>query len=162
MKIRNASTQDLPAILTIVNHAIKTSTAVYDYHERSIAQITAWYTKKLEDHLPILVAEENNTTIAYGSYGIFRPWDGFMHTVEHSIYVAELHQKKGIGKLLLQALIEKAKQQNFHCMVAGIDAENTKSILLHEKFGFEKTGHLKEVGRKFDRWLDLVFMQKIL
>lgn len=162
MQIRNATSQDLPEILTIINHAIKTSTAVYDYHERSVAQITAWFQQKQADNLPVLVAEENNMVIAYGSYGIFRPWDGFMHTVEHTLYVAKHHQKKGIGKLLLQALIENARQQNFHCMVAGIDAHNTKSILLHEKFGFKKTGHLKEVGRKFDQWLDLVFMQKIL
>ncbi|MGK4568688.1 N-acetyltransferase family protein [Flavobacterium sp. 3HN19-14] len=97
-----------------------------------------------------------------GSYGTFRIKAAYQFTVEHSVYVAEEFSGKGIGKLLLQQLIATAKEEGYHLMIGCIDADNSGSIAFHEKFGFEVTGHLKEVGFKFDRWLDLVLMQLVL
>jgi phosphinothricin acetyltransferase len=112
--------------------------------------------------MPVLVCEINGQAVAYGSYGIFRAWDAYKFSVEHSIYVHKNFQGQGIGKQLLIALIDKAKQDGYHTMIAGIDADNQKSCEFHKKLGFFEVGRFKEVGYKFDRWLDLVFMQLML
>ena len=102
------------------------------------------------------------SAVAYGSYGIFRAWEAYKFSVEHSIYVQQDFQGQGIGKQLLIALVERAKKDGFHTMIAGIDADNEKSYAFHKKLGFVEVGKFKEVGYKFDRWLDLVFMQLML
>jgi len=160
--IREAEAKDLPVILEIMNEAILNTTSIYDYAERDRAYVEAWFQKKRTDKLPVIVLEANGETVGYGSYGIFRPWEGFKFSVEHSIYVHKNHQGKGYGKQLLIALIERAKLEGYHAMIAGIDAENQKSCEFHEKLGFTEVGRLKEVGYKFGRWLDLVFMQLML
>ncbi len=160
--IRNATEEDLPQILLILNEAIKNTTAIYHYEEHSESQFQQWFQDKQLHNFPVFVIEENSTIMAYGTYGTFRPFAGFQFTVEHSVYVHPEYQGKGLGKLLLKALIEKATTDGFHCMIAGIDAENTSSIAFHKKFGFKEAGRFPEAGRKFDRWLDLVFMQLLL
>ena len=100
--------------------------------------------------------------LGFGTYGTFREKIGYQFTVEHSIYVFDNFTGKGIGKLLLAALIELAKNQKLHAMIGAIDAENRSSIAFHEKFGFTLVGNIREVAFKFDRWLDLVLMQLIL
>ena len=98
----------------------------------------------------------------YATYGPFRPHDGYRHSVEHSIYVDAAFRGRGLGLLMLDALLVRARSAGFHVMIGGIAAENAASIRLHEKAGFERAALLREVGRKFDRWLDLQFMTKIL
>lgn len=156
---RFAQPSDLPSIQVILNHAIEHTTAVYDYDQRSEADMKDWWQVKQTKKYPILVAELNNEIVGFCSYGEFRRWQGFYQSMEHSVYVKENAQGKGIGKTLLQKLIQEATERNVHILLGGIDADNTGSIRLHEKLGFEKTGHLKEVGFKFNRYLDLVFMQ---
>ena len=162
MVIRDATAADIPAIRTIYNDMILHTTAVYDEDPHSLEKRMQWYNDRTAQGFPILVAEENQRILGFASYGTFRPWQGFRHTVEHAVYVAESEQGKGIGRLLMEQLIQRAQQQGIHVMVAGIDAANQSSIQLHEKLGFETAGVLKQVGRKFDRWLDLQFMTKQL
>ncbi|MGV4878675.1 N-acetyltransferase family protein [Acetobacter indonesiensis] len=101
-------------------------------------------------------------SLGYSSFGDWRAWDGYRHTIEHSVYVRADQRGKGIGKALMLALIDRAKELGKHVMVAGIEAKNTASIQLHEKLGFEHAGLLKQVGTKFDAWLDLAFLQLTL
>ena len=160
--IRPATINDLPAILAIVNYAILYSTANYNYDIQTIEIQSQWFFDKEKQNFPVVVAEINGLTIGYGTYGTFREKIGYQFTVEHSIYVSDNFIGKGIGKLLLAALIELAKNQKLHAMVGAIDAENKASIAFHEKFGFEVAGNIKEAAFKFDKWLDLLFMQLIL
>jgi L-amino acid N-acyltransferase YncA len=160
--ITHANSIHLPGILSIMNHNILHSTALYDYAPKSETDINQWYGEKLSANWPIIIAEENGVVMGYASYGTFRFKEGFKHTVEHSVYVAEGHTGKGIGQLLLAELISLAKAQNYHTMIGCIDAQNTSSIAFHKKFGFTEAGILKESGYKFGKWLDLLFMQLLL
>ncbi len=162
MNIRNAEKKDLPIILEIMNEAILNTTAIYDYKSRDEAYLEAWFTKKQADNMPVLVYDLEGNAVAYGTFGVFRAWEAYKFSVEHSIYVHVNHQGKGIGKKLLVALIEAAKTGGFHTMIAGVDASNQKSCDFHAQFGFVEAGRIKDAGYKFDRWLDLVFMQLIL
>ena len=100
--------------------------------------------------------------LGFASYGTFRPWEGYKHTVEHSVYVDAAARGRGVGRVLLAALMVHATVAGRHVMMAGIDASDTVSIRLHEAQGFIVAGTLIQVGRKFDRWLDLTFMQRLL
>ena len=162
MQIRQAQHKDLEAILGIMNDAIRNTTSIYDYGVRSNEFIENWFTKKQSDKMPVLVCEINDEAVAYGSYGIFRAWDAYQFSVEHSIYVQQKFQGQGIGRQLLMGLINQAKKDGYHTMIAGIDADNKKSCQFHKNLGFTEVGTFKEVGYKFDRWLDLVFMQLML
>jgi len=112
---------------------------------------------------PVLVAVNGaEGVLGYASFGDWRAWDGYRHTVEHSVYVRADQRGKGVGEALMHALIKRARRIGKHVMVAGIEARNAGSIRLHEKLGFEHVGHLKQVGTKFGGWLDLLFLQLIL
>ncbi|MFZ4058375.1 MAG: GNAT family N-acetyltransferase [Ferruginibacter sp.] len=162
IEIRQATANDLPAMLEIYNHIILTTTAVYDYEPHTLEMRNKWFKEKQEKQFPVFVAVKNDTIVGFSSYGTFRAWEGFKFTVENSIYVAPDYRGQGIGKLLLPPLIEAASKQGIHAIVAGIDATNLTSIALHEKYGFKEVACFKEVGYKFDRWLDLVFMERII
>lgn len=157
--IRPAEATDLPAILEIVNYNILNSTAVYDYDPKSLADMQVWFDEKQGADWPIIVAILDNEVVGYATYGPFRFKQGYRFTIEHSVYANHNHQGKGIGKLLLTQLISLAKAKGYHTMIGGIDADNKDSIEFHKKFGFTETGTIKEAGFKFDRWLDLTFMQ---
>ena len=160
--IRAAIESDLPAILTIYNHAIINTTAVYDYEPHTLAMRKAWYAAKVADRLPVLVATLNGQVVGFAALSWFRAWAAYRYTVENSLYVAPDHQGQGIGRQLLSASIEAARDRGFHTIVSGIDAENAVSLYLHRQFGFESVGQMRQVGYKFDRWLDLTFMQLLL
>lgn len=160
--IREALLQDVPQILDIVNYAIKNTTANYLYEVQTMEDQIAWFHNKQNSKFPLIVADYDGNAIGFGTYGTFREKIGYQYTVEHSVYVAPLHIGKGVGKQILQALIELAKKEGYHTMIGGIDAANTDSIAFHKKFGFEETAVLKQVGFKFGKWLDLQFMQLII
>lgn len=162
IRIRPAEKKDLPALLEIYNDVIVNTTAVYHFEPFSMERYTGWFEDRLHQGFPVLVALEGELVAGYATFGNFRPWPGFSNTVENSLYVAREHRGKGIGKLLMPPLIDSAKLLGLHTMIAGIDASNEVSIKLHEKFGFKIVANLKEVGFKFGRWLDLVFMQLLL
>ena len=160
--IRHATGEDLPRILDIYNEVIIHTTAVYSYEPHTLAMRTEWFETKQQQGFPVLVASENNLIVGFCTLGPFRMWPAYQHTVENSIYVAAEARGKGVGKLLMAPLIDAAKSLGKHAIVAGIDSSNIASINLHQQFGFAEVAHFKEVGWKFDRWLDLKFLELIL
>lgn len=162
LTIRPAKLEDLDKILEIVNHSILHTTANYNYDIQTLEMQTKWFEDKKTKNMPVVVADLNGEVVGFGSYGQFREKIGYQYTVEHSVYVIDNVIGKGIGTKLLTELIRLAKEQGFHVMIGAIDADNTGSIAFHKKFGFTAIGTIREVGYKFDHWLDLVFMQLIL
>lgn len=159
--IDDARKEDLPAIAAILNHAAAHTTATWHEYPKSEAEMADWFAARKKDYV-VLAARDASGLAGYASYGPFRAPSGYRLSAEHSIYVREDRRGKGIGKALLAALIERARAQGLHVLVGGIDADNQLSIRLHKGFGFEETGRMPEVGRKFDRWLTLAFLQKTL
>ena len=160
--IRTATENDVESILEIVNHAILHTTANYNYEPQTIEAQTEWFRQKQRNDFPVIVAAIDEKVVGFGAYGTFREKIGYQFTVEHSVYVSDAFIGKGIGKLLLSELILIAKKNGLRTMIGAIDAENKDSIAFHEKFGFAKCGVVKDAAFKFDRWLDLQFMQLIL
>ena len=178
--IRQARETDVPGILEIYNDAILNTTALYTYDPFTLPMMQQWFKEKKAKALPVFVAVEGEGGLAsaagesktaaavepriagFASYGPFRPWPAYKYSVEHSIYVHKDQRGKGISKKLLRMLIDHASADSLHTIVAGIDSQNEVSINLHRQFGFKETGQIAQVGYKFGRWLDLVFMQLIL
>lgn len=159
MSIRFATKEDCAAIAEIYNHAVVHTAAIWNDKTVDTDNRIAWFEARQFAYFPVLVSEENGVVTGYSSYGDWRAFDGFRHTVEHSVYVHPAHQGKGLGRALLTALIEEARRRGKHVMVAGIEAQNAASLHLHETLGFITTGQMPQVGTKFGRWLDLTFMQ---
>jgi L-amino acid N-acyltransferase YncA len=163
MILRDATAEDVPGILAIYNEVIATSTAVYIDDPVSLADRQAWFAARQAEAYPVLVATEGDAVLGYASFGTFRgPWPGFRYSVEHSVHIRNDQRGKGVGGLLIEPLIARAEAMGKHIMIGAIDADNAGSIRFHERFGFEISGHMKEVGFKFGRWLDLVWMQRRL
>ncbi len=160
--IREATREDLPQVLDIYNDVILHTTAVYNYDPHTLEMRTEWFETKQQQGFPVFVAEEGKVIIGFSSFGPFRAWQAYQYTVENSVYVKNDCRGKGVGKMLMKPLIETAKNLGLHAMVAGIDASNEVSLALHKQFGFIEVAHFKEVGYKFNRWLDLKFMELIL
>ena len=160
--IRMATENDLQSMLDIYNEIIMNNTAIFQYDMHTLQQRKEWFAQKKKENYPVFVAEQNNTVVGFSTFGQFRNWQAYQYSVENSVYVKADCRGKGIGKLLLQPLIDVAKKMQLHTIIAGIDADNKLSIDFHKQFGFVEVGHFKEVGYKFNRWLDLVFMQLIV
>jgi len=160
--IREATHADIPQMLDIYNHVILNTTAVYNYDPHTLQMRTEWFETKQQQGFPVFVAEENKVILGFSTIGPFRAWQAYKFTVENSVYVKWDCRGKGVGKLLMQPLIDAAKRLSLHAIVAGIDATNEVSIALHKQFGFTEVAHFKEVGYKFDRWLDLKFLELIV
>lgn len=162
MIIREATEDDLPCILAIHNDAIATTTAIFSIHPVDLDNRRAFVRERQGRGFPFLVAVEEGAVLGYASFGDFRPHDGYFKTVEHSVYVNRAHHRAGVASRLMPVLLARAAELGKHAMVGGLDASNIASIRLHERFGFERVGLLPQVGFKFGRYLDLLFMQKIL
>ncbi len=159
MNIRFAGKDDCAAIAEIYNHAVVNTAAIWNDQTVDVDNRIAWFEARALLGYPVLVSEENGVVTGYASFGDWRAFDGFRHTVEHSVYVHPEHQGKGLGLALMERLINEAKRVGKHVMVAGIESQNHGSIHLHSKLGFVTTGQMPQVGTKFGRWLDLTFMQ---
>jgi L-amino acid N-acyltransferase YncA len=163
MKIAACDFTQAPEILAILNDAIINSTALYDYKPRSMAAMEGWFGAKTKGKYPILGAfDEQGALAGFASYGAFRAWPAYKYSIEHSIYIQKEYRRQGLGKLLLSALIEAAKHQEYHMMIGGIDSTNSASVRLHQSLGFTHCASIKHSGFKFGRWLDLEFYQLIL
>lgn len=157
--IRYASKDDCAAIAGIYNHAVLHTAAIWNDRTVDTDNRIAWFEARQLLGYPVLVSEENGAITGYASFGDWRAFEGFRHTVEHSVYVHPEHQGKGLGRALLTRLIDEARQVGKHVMVAGIESQNDASLKLHASLGFITTGEMPQVGTKFGRWLDLTFMQ---
>lgn len=163
LQIRDANIGDAEGIAAIYNDAVLNTTAIWNEAAVDAANRAAWLADRQRIGYPVLVAvDADGSVLGYASFGDWRAFDGYRHTVEHSVYVAGTRRGGGIGKALMAALIERARGLGKHVMVAGIEAGNAASIQLHRTLGFEQVGLMKEVGTKFGRWLDLAFLQLTL
>jgi phosphinothricin acetyltransferase len=162
ISIRQATERDLPALLDIYNHVILHTTAVFSYQPHTMEARQEWYAAKRKDGYPVVVAEEAGRVVGFSSYGPFRAWPAYKYTIENSVYVTEAQRGKGIGKLLIQPLLDDARKQGYHAIIASIEATNVSSLRLHSSLGFEEVAHFRQVGFKFGRWLDLKFLELLL
>jgi len=160
--IDNATADDLRGILAIYNEVIRNSTAVFTDVELTEERGKAWFDAKVGSGFPFIVARDASGIAGFGSFGEFRAWPGYRHSVEHSVHVRYDRRGRGVGRALVAELLARAAASSKHTMIAGIDADNAASIGLHLKLGFENVGHFHEVGFKFGRWLDLKFLQCII
>jgi phosphinothricin acetyltransferase len=151
------------AVREIFNDAITNTTALYDYQPRSMDTVLQWFGAKARAAYPVLgVVDEGGVLCGFASYGPFRNWPAYKYSIEHSVYVHPAQRRKGVARLLMQRLIERAQAQQYHAMIGGIDADNVSSIALHEQLGFHHSGTIAHAGYKFGRWLDLAFYQLLL
>lgn len=163
MQVRPATRNDLPAILDIYNEAVLNTTASYDYEPRTMEHRVTWFEAHEQQRLPIFVAVDDAAqTLGWSSLSRFHDRKGYQFTVENSVYVAAVHRGRGVGKMLLPPLIDSARDLGLHAIIAAIDAQNEASVRLHARFGFVEVGHFKQVGFKFNRWLDVVYMERLI
>ena len=148
------------AILDILNEAIVNSTALYDYVPRPPQAMATWFATKRANGFPVVGAVDASGALAgFASWGTFRAFPAYKYTVEHSVYVHHQHRRRGLGKLLIGELIQRARMSDVHVMVGCIDASNAASIDLHRRLGFVHSGTFEQVGFKFGKWLDAAFYQ---
>ncbi len=163
MIVRDATEGDLRGILAIYNEVIANSTAVYALEPATLADRKAWFEGRMAQAFPVLVAADRSKILGFSSFGDWRgAWPGYRYTVEHSVHVRVDRRGTGVGRRLVESLFPIAQRLGKHVMLGGIDAENEASIRFHERLGFDRVAHFREVGHKFGRWLDLVFMQRLL
>ena len=165
MIIRDAVDDDMPDIRDLYNALIATTTVAWTESLQTLRQRRAWFRRQQTSGYPVLVAEDDGDVIGFAAYGSFRgsgKWPGYRHTVEHTIHVRRSHWRSGVGRALLEALIQRAQAAGVHVMVGAVDGDNLASIRFHERLGFSIVATMPEVGRKFDRWLDLVLVQRII
>jgi L-amino acid N-acyltransferase len=159
--IRPAVESDLAAINDIYNHYVLHSTCTYQEEPEPPDGRRRWFSHHGDKH-PVIVAEAGGQVVGWGSLSAYHARSAYRHTVESSVYVHHQHHRHGIGSLLLQELIVRARSLGHRVIIAGIDREQTASVALHSKFHFEKVGHFKQAGFKFGRWLDVIYMELIL
>jgi len=150
-------------VLSILNEAILTSTALYDYQPRTSEMMSAWFAAKEAGRFPVIgVESEDGELMGFASYGTFRAWPAYKYSVEHSVYVDSKFRGRWIARVLMLRLIELARAQDLHTLIGVIDAENSASLALHERLGFIRCGKIQQAGFKFGRWLDVEFHQLLL
>jgi phosphinothricin acetyltransferase len=152
---------DLAAVNAIYNHYVLHSTCTYQLEPETEAARAAWFHEHGEVH-PLLVAEDGDRVVAWASLSRYHSRCGYASTVENSIYVDRDFHRRGIGSALLAELVGRGRALGHHVIVAGIDSAQPGSVALHARFGFVEAGRMREVGRKFGRWLDVVYMQLVL
>ena len=162
--IRSAVDGDLADVLRIYNQAVERTTAVFEYRAHTIEMRREWFATKQAASLPVLVAVEDgsNAVLGFASYGPFRAWPAYKYSVELSVYVDEQARGRGIGTALVRRILDHARAHDLHVVMAGITSDNAVSLRLHENLGFVEVAHVREVGYKFGRWLDLKLLQIVL
>ena len=159
--IRLATDADAAAIASIYNHYIRTSTATFDTEEKSVDDRIAWLTEHGGAY-PVLVAEDGGEVLAWGALSRWGTRCAYRHSVEISVYVAPAATRLGLGPAMSRALIERARELGHHAIISQVVSENEPSLKMGERLGFENVGRLRQVGRKFDRWLDVVLMELLV
>ena len=159
--IRLATRADAEDINVIQNHYVVHSTATFLTDPLTLEQRLAWLENRSQVH-PVVVAQADGSVVGWGSLEVFRGRPAYRHTAEFSIYVHHEWHRRGIGRAILADLLTRARALGHHTLVGGCCSESTAIIALLEASGFSRVAHFREVGRKFDRWLDVVFLQRLL
>jgi L-amino acid N-acyltransferase YncA len=163
MRIRDAHDGDAEAIAAIYNDAVLHTTAIWNEKTVEADNRRTWISDRCRQGYPVLVAvDDTDGVLGYASFGDWRPFDGYRHTVEHSVYVRKDRRGGGVGTALMIELTSRARDLGKHVMVAGVEATNVASIAMHRTLGFAEVGRMSQVGAKFGRWLDLAFLQLTL
>ena len=160
LSIRAARPGDLSAINDIYNHYVVHSTTTYDVVPITAEERARWFAEHGPEH-PVIVAERGGEVLGFGSLSRFRTRFAYRHSAEDSVFVRHDCFRQGIGSAILTDLVVRAKAIGHHTVIGGIDGEQEASILLHARHGFEEVARFREVGYKFERWLDVVFMQRV-
>ena len=163
--VRNATHSDLPAIVALHNALIPTTTVTWTDDLDTLEHRAAWFEHQEAAGHPVLVAEDEGRVVGFTCYEPFRgegKQPGYRATAELSIHVRESHWGNGVGRALINALVERAQEDGIHVLVAAIDAENEPSVQFHGRLGFVEVARMPETGQKFGRWLDLLLMQRIV
>jgi len=161
LAVRAATKDDLAAINDIYNHYVIHSTTTYDVEPDRPEERARWFEEHGPEH-PVVVAERGGEVIGWGSLSPFRTRFAYRHSAEDSVFVRHDLFRQGIGSAILIDLVARARAIGHHTVIGGIDAEQEASILLHARHGFAEIARFREVGYKFERWLDVVFMQRML
>ncbi len=161
IKIRNAVIGDIEAITRIYNHAVVNTTATFDTRPKTVKSREKWFGKH-SGRYPIIVAEDKNTVVGWASLSQWSDRCAYGRTAEVSVYVDKDNQGLGAGSLLMSGIVELARKNKFHVVIARIAGVNEVSVNLHQKYGFFNVGVLKEVGFKFNCYIDIRLMQLIL
>lgn len=158
--IRTAEEKDLQAMLDIYNYEVEHGTATFDLNKVTWKERRNWFDNHNIENHPLIVAEVEGQVAGYASLSGYREKEAYRQTVELSVYVAYEFRGRGIGRKLMEAILEDARgREDVHCVVSVITGSNERSIRLHEQFGFEFAGRIREVGMKFGKWLDIVNYQ---
>jgi len=162
VSLRAAQVSDAEAIAGIYNYEVETSTATFDLVPRSIEAQREWIAVRSGAFSALVADDSAAGVIGFAALSTYRDRAGYRTTVENSVYVHRDHQRRGVGRLLLGALLEVARDSGFHTVIARIDSQSSGSLALHESLGFVTVGVERQIGRKFGHWLDSVIMQKLL
>jgi phosphinothricin acetyltransferase len=159
--IRTCAEADAPSVAAIYNHYVRETVVTFEETPVSVETMT----RRIADvgaSFPWLVSETDGTVIGYAYATAWKPRSAYRFCVETTVYVANGHHGRGLGSTLYAALLAELTDRGFHSAVGGIALPNPSSIALHEKLGFKKIAHFAEVGRKFDRWVDVGYWQRLL
>jgi L-amino acid N-acyltransferase len=159
--LRPAREADAPAFVQILNHYVLHTTSTFMTEPVTLESRVQFITQRKPEHA-LWVAEHAGHAIGWAALGEYKARGGYRHTVESSVYLHPDRTGRGVGRALMQRVIDDARSAGFHVLIAGACAEQRPSIVLHERLGFERVAHFREVGRKFDRWLDVVYLQRML
>jgi L-amino acid N-acyltransferase len=162
LQLHDATEDDLAGLLAIYNDVVATSTAIFSDLPATLDERRQWWQARIAQGYPVLVARDARGVVGFSTFGDFRAWPGYRFSVEHTVHVRADGRGRGTGTQLVRALMPRAAALGKHVMIAGVDADNAASIRFHERLGFSRAGLLREVGFKFGRWLDLVFLQRTI
>lgn len=160
-QIRPATVADLPAISAIYNHYVATSTCTFALENETLEERVAWFQNRTANH-PVLVAEEAGKVIAWASLSAWNKRCAYAQTVESSVYIHHAHHRRGLGKALMGELLQRAQALKLHTILAGVTSEQNASLALHQSLGFTEAARFKELGFKFGKWLDVIYLQRMV
>jgi L-amino acid N-acyltransferase YncA len=159
--IRPATADDLDAIRAIFNYYVARSTCTFQIEPETVEERGAWFRARTARH-PVTVADAQREVIGWAGLSPWKSRCAYANSAEVSVYVHHEHHRRGIGRALLLDLIERAKGEGLHTIIGGACSEQAASLALQAALGFEHVGTFRQVGRKFDRWLDVTYMQLVL
>jgi phosphinothricin acetyltransferase len=163
LQIVPATEHHLGGVTEIYNDVIARTTAVYSSEPVTVENRSQWLRDRILQGYPVWIAVDDDRVLGFGALSDFRgAFPGYRYTVEHTVHVRDGERGQGVGGRLLAQLIRSAEELGKHVMIGAVDAENVASIRFHNRYGFREVARLRQVGHKFGKWLDLVFLQKML